>query len=80
MNLKEVFNNGDIIRQGNNYDEILAGLTMQPSEAYDTNFVSDVSQQISSSCAQKLIILMQMRHKPPPPPRPNSYAQYRMQF
>ena len=45
MNLREVFNNGDIIRQGNNYDEILAGLTMQPSEAYDTNFVSDVSQR-----------------------------------
>jgi hypothetical protein len=44
LDLKEVFNNADIIRDGNNFDEILAGLTMQPSESYDTNFVSDVSK------------------------------------
>ena len=43
IDLKTTFNNADIIREGNNFDEILAGLTMQPSEAYDTNFVEDVS-------------------------------------
>ena len=43
IDLKTAFNNADIIREGNNFDEILAGLTMQPSEAYDTNFVEDVS-------------------------------------
>ena len=42
IDLKTVFNNGDVIREGNNFDEILAGLTMQPSESYDTNFVEDV--------------------------------------
>ena len=43
IDLKTTFNNADIIREGNNFDEILAGLTMQPSESYDTNFVEDVS-------------------------------------
>ena len=43
IDLKTAFNNADIIREGNNFDEILAGLTMQPSESYDTNFVEDVS-------------------------------------
>ena len=42
MDLKDTFNNGDIVREGTMFDEILAGLTMQPSEAYDTNFVTDV--------------------------------------
>ena len=44
MDLKTVFNDANIIREGNNFDEILAGLTMQPSQSYDTNFVEDVSQ------------------------------------
>lgn len=43
FDLKTAFNNGDITRQANNFEEILAGMTMQPSEAYDTNFVEDVS-------------------------------------
>ena len=43
IDLKTAFNTADIIREGNNFDEILAGLTMQPSESYDTNFVEDVS-------------------------------------
>ena len=42
MDLKSTFNNGDVIRMSNNFDEILAGLTVQPSEAYDTNFAEDV--------------------------------------
>ena len=42
LNLKEVFNNGDILRNGDNFDEIMAGLAMQPSLAYDTNFADDV--------------------------------------
>ena len=43
LDLKDSFNSGDIVRMGNNFDEILAGLTMQPSETYDTNFVDDVN-------------------------------------
>jgi hypothetical protein len=43
LRLKDTFNNGDMIREGDMFDEILAGLTMQPSEAYDTNFANDVS-------------------------------------
>ena len=43
MDLKAAFGNGDVITNDNNFDEILAGLTMQPSEAYDTNFAEDVS-------------------------------------
>ena len=43
FDLKDTFNNGDITREGNNFEEILAGMTMQPSESYDTNFVEDVS-------------------------------------
>jgi len=43
LDLKDNFNSGDIVRMGNNFDEILAGLTMQPSETYDTNFVDDVN-------------------------------------
>ena len=42
LNLKDVFNNADILREGDNFDEIMAGLTMQPSQAYDTNFADDV--------------------------------------
>ena len=42
LNLKEVFNNGDILRNGDDFDEIMAGLAMQPSLAYDTNFTDDV--------------------------------------
>ena len=41
--LKNSFNDADIIRQGNNFDEILAGLAVQPSERTDPNFVEDVS-------------------------------------
>ena len=48
IDLKTAFNNADIIREGNNFDEILAGLTMQPSESYDTNFVEDVRILIES--------------------------------
>ena len=40
--LKDVFNNAEIMREGNNFDEIVLGLAMQPSEAYDTNFADDV--------------------------------------
>ena len=43
FDLKTTFNNPDIVRAGNNFDEILAGLTMQPSQTFDTNFVEDVS-------------------------------------
>lgn len=43
MDLKTTFNNGDVIRTSDNFDDILAGLTMQPSEAYDSNFAEDVS-------------------------------------
>lgn len=50
IDLKTAFNNGDIIREGNNFDEILAGLTMQPSESYDTNFVEDVSSYRNNFC------------------------------
>ncbi len=46
----------DIIREGNNFEEILAGLTMQPSEAYDTNFVNDVSQHDSPILSTCLLI------------------------
>jgi hypothetical protein len=49
----------DIIREGNNFEEILAGLTMQPSEAYDTNFVNDVSQHDSTillTCLQSALM------------------------
>ena len=55
IDLKTAFNNADIIREGNNFDEILAGLTMQPSEAYDTNFVEDVSLLILYSFSLKRI-------------------------
>ena len=55
IDLKTAFNNADIIREGNNFDEILAGLTMQPSEAYDTNFVEDVSLLILYSFSLKSI-------------------------
>ena len=57
IDLKTAFNNADIIRQGNNFDEILAGLTMQPSEAYDTNFVEDVSLFILCILSMKRICL-----------------------
>ena len=53
IDLKTAFNNADIIRDGNNFDEILEGLTMQPSEAYDTNFVEDVSLLICCSFSWK---------------------------
>jgi hypothetical protein len=43
IDLKTTFNNGDAIREGNNFDELFAGLTMQPSQAYDVNFAEDVS-------------------------------------
>jgi hypothetical protein len=42
LSLKDVFNNAEVMREGNNFDEIVAGLTMQPSEAFDTNFADDV--------------------------------------
>ena len=41
-NLRDVFNDGDILREGDNFNQIMKGLTMQPSQSYDTNFAEDV--------------------------------------
>ena len=44
--MTEVFSDGDILRQPNFFDELLRGMTIQPSEDYDNNFVPAVSSEL----------------------------------
>ena len=46
IRLTEVFSNGDILRQPNFFDELLRGMTIEPSEDYDNNFVPAVSNEL----------------------------------
>ena len=46
IDLQETFSDGDILRETNFVDELIKGMTIQPSEDYDNNFVPDVSTQL----------------------------------
>ena len=46
IDLQNVFSDGDVLRRPNLADEIIRGLTIQPSEAYDNNFAIDVTDQL----------------------------------
>ena len=44
--LVEVFSDGDILRNGDFFDELVRGMTIQKSEDYDNNFVPSVSNEL----------------------------------
>ena len=44
--LTQAFGDGDILRQPNFVDELFKGMTIQPSEDYDNNFVRSVANEL----------------------------------
>ena len=43
LDLQDVFSDGDVLRQPNLADELIKGLTIQASGAFDNSFVEDVT-------------------------------------
>ena len=46
IDLQETFSDGDILRETNFADELIKGMTIQPSEDYDNHFVADVTKEL----------------------------------